>query len=253
MYTMLTGMPPFNGPDYKEVFRQVSSGKYDQQSIRWNALSEEARDLITRMMDPNPLSRPDSLDALKHQWFSRSIRGDFDNLYLNDAIETMKNFHSGSRLKQAIHSFFVQNLLSQNELNNIAEQFKLFDTNGNGKLSREELIEGFRQIRGINFNEKEIDDLIKHVDLNGSGDIDYKEFVLGAFSVEKILTEDRLEHAFRLFDANGDNLISYQEIKNVLETAKDAADGVNEEMIQKALKDIGKQAKNVQLTFAEFK
>ena len=250
---MLTGMPPFNGPDYKEVFRQVSSGKYDQQSIRWNALSEEARDLITRMMDPNPLSRPDSLDALKHQWVSRSIRGDFDNLYLNDAIETMKNFHSGSRLKQAIHSFFVQNLLSQNELNNIAEQFKLFDTNGNGKLSREELIEGFRQIRGINFNEKEIDDLIKHVDLNGSGDIDYKEFVLGAFSVEKILTEDRLEHAFRLFDANGDNFISYQEIKNVLETAKDAADGVNEEMIQKALKDIGKQAKNVQLTFAEFK
>jgi hypothetical protein len=59
----------------------------------------------------------------------------------------------------------------------------------------------------IVFNEKEIDDLIKHVDINGSGDIDYKEFVIGAFSVEKILTEDRLEKAFHLFDANGDNLI----------------------------------------------
>ena len=64
--------------------------------------------------------------------------------------------------------------------------------------------------------------------------------MIGAFSVEKILTEDRLEKAFHLFDANGDNLISYQEIKNVLDSAKDAADGVNEEMIQKALKDIGK-------------
>lgn len=138
-------------------------------------------------------------------------------------------------------------------MNNLAEQFKLFDVNGNGKLSRDELIEGFRQIRGINFNEKEIDDLIKHVDINGSGDIDYKEFVIGAFSVEKILTEDRLEKAFQLFDTNGDNLISYQEIKNVLDSAKDAAEGVNEEMIQKALKDIGKQAKNVQLTFVEFK
>ena len=67
------------------------------------------------------------------------------------------------------------------------------------------------------------------------------------------MTEDRLEKAFRLFDANGDNLISYQEIKNVLDTAQDAAAGVNDEMIQKALKDIGKQAKNVQLTFTEFK
>ena len=67
------------------------------------------------------MNRPDALDALKHQWFFRSLRGDFDSLYLYDALETLKNFHSGSRLKGAIHSFFVQNLLSQNELNNLAE------------------------------------------------------------------------------------------------------------------------------------
>ena len=67
------------------------------------------------------------------------------------------------------------------------------------------------------------------MDINGSGDIDYQEFIIGAFSVEKILTEDRLEKAFHLFDANGDNLISYQEIKSVLDTAKDAASGVNDE------------------------
>ncbi len=91
------------------------------------------------------------------------------------------------------------------------------------------------------------------MDINGSGDIDYQEFIIGAFSVEKILTEDRLEKAFHIFDANGDNLISYQEIKSVLDTAKDAASGVNDEEILKALKDIGKQTKNVQLTFTEFK
>jgi calcium-dependent protein kinase len=27
---MLTGMPPFNAPDYKEVFRLIPSGKFDQ-------------------------------------------------------------------------------------------------------------------------------------------------------------------------------------------------------------------------------
>jgi Ca2+-binding EF-hand superfamily protein len=69
--------------------------------------------------------------------------------------------------------------------------------------------------------------------------------VLGAFSVEKILTEDRLERAFHLFDANGDNLISYQEIKTVLDSAKESTGGVDDAMIEKALKDIGKQAKNL--------
>jgi calcium-dependent protein kinase len=124
---------------------------------------------------------------------------------VSDAVNALRAFHSGSRLKQAVHSFFVHNLLSQDELNKLAEQFRQFDKNGNGRLSRDELLEGFREIRGIDFSEKEIDDLIKRVDLDGSGDIDYNEFVNGAVSTEKILSEERLEKAFKLFDANSDN------------------------------------------------
>jgi Ca2+-binding EF-hand superfamily protein len=60
-------------------------------------------------------------------------------------------------------------------------------------LSRDELIAGFREVKGIDFNEKEIDQLITQVDLNGSGDIDYQEFIRGAMTREKILTDERLE------------------------------------------------------------
>lgn len=107
MYTMLTGNPPFSGETHKDIFKQIQQNKFDQSSIRWNALSEEARDLILRMMSTRPDERPDALDALKHQWFVRSLRGDFDNHYLNDAIEALKTFQSGSELKNAVHSFFV--------------------------------------------------------------------------------------------------------------------------------------------------
>jgi Ca2+-binding EF-hand superfamily protein len=41
------------------------------------------------------------------------------------------------------------------------------------------MIAAFREARGIDFSEKEIDKLIKKVDLNGSGDIDYNEFLQG--------------------------------------------------------------------------
>lgn len=108
------------------------------------------------------------------------------------------------------------------------------------------MLKGFREVRGIDFSEKEIDELIKRVDIDGSGDIDYSEFLLGAVTSERLLTEERLEKAFRLFDANGDNMISMQEMKNVLDQCK----GVDEALVEKALKDIGKTAnKSTSLTF----
>jgi Ca2+-binding EF-hand superfamily protein len=65
---------------------------------------------------------------------------------------------------------------------------------------------------------------------------------------EKLLTDERLEQAFHLFDANGDNLISYQEIRTVLDSTKEK---VESGLIDKALKEIGKgsQGKNATLTF----
>ena len=61
-----------------------------------------------------------------------------------------------------------------------------------------------------------------------------------------MLTDDRLEQAFIMFDINGDNLISYQEIRAVLDSTKEK---VESSLIDKALKEIGKSGKNANLTF----
>lgn len=173
MYTMLTGHPPFWGENQREVFKLITNYKFDMSGLRWSAISDEGRDLILKLMAHHPNDRLDASDALKHEWFSKALKGDYDHLTLDDALVSLKAFHSGSRLKQAVHSFFVKNLLTEKELQTLEHQFKAFDKNGNGLLTRDELITGFREIKGIDFNEKEIDKLIKKVDLNGSGDIDY--------------------------------------------------------------------------------
>ena len=138
--------------------------------------------------------------------------------------------------------------MSQEELTSLADQFKLFDKNANGVLSRDELIEAYRKIRGINFNEKDIDEMIKKIDADGSGDINYSEFINTAVSLEKLLSEERLEMTFRVFDKDGDNQISIKEIKELLEACKQ----VDEKMVLRAIKDIDKKAQGV-LTFQEFK
>lgn len=46
------------------------------------------------------------------------------------------------------------------------------DKNADGKLSRDELIEGYRKIYG-EMAEEEVDKILVRVDANGSGEIDY--------------------------------------------------------------------------------
>jgi calcium-dependent protein kinase len=50
--------------------------------------------------------------------------------------------------------------------------------------------------------------LIKKVDADGSGDINYSEFVNIAIPNDKLLSNDRLEKLFKVFDKDGDNEVS---------------------------------------------
>lgn len=100
----------------------------------------------------------------------------------------------------------------------------------------------------MNFNEKEIDEMIERVDADGSGDINYSEFVNTAMSMEKLLNDDRLEKTFRLFDRDGNNEVTVPEIKQLLDACKQ----VDEKMVTRAMKEVDRIGKG-KLTFPEFK
>lgn len=54
-------------------------------------------------------------------------------------------------------------------------------------------MQGFKEIKGINFSEKEVDEMIKKIDADGSGDINYSEFISTAVSMDKLFSDERLE------------------------------------------------------------
>ena len=63
-----------------------------------------------------------------------------------------------------------------------------------------------------------------------------------------LLTSERLEVAFRMFDTDGNGEISVKELKAMLQRAKQ----VDEEMVLKAMKEIDGKTKT-SLKFNEFK
>jgi calcium-dependent protein kinase len=119
-------------------------------------------------------------------------------------------------LKQATFAFIASQLLSKQEKEQIDKVFRAMDINGDGRLSKDEIQQGFGQYFGRSLNDKEVDEMFEKVDADGSGEIDYSEFVVATMNEKNLLSNNKLQTAFKMFDKDGGGSISTDEIKQVL-------------------------------------
>ena len=87
------------------------------------------------------------------------------------------------------------------------------DSNGDGTLTVDELRKGASQIPGIKFDENDFNKMLKVLDNNGNGVIDYTEFIAGCMSSYVYLDENNLKAAFQYFDKDGSGKITMDELK----------------------------------------
>ena len=71
-YYLLVGNVPFYGNDHRETMKLIEEYNFDRSSYEWQSLSEEAKDLILRLMAYKHEERVSAADALKHPWFTKA-------------------------------------------------------------------------------------------------------------------------------------------------------------------------------------
>lgn len=57
LYILLCGYPPFYGKTDKSIMKKVLKGKYSFEGYEWDIISEDAKDLISKMLVINPDER----------------------------------------------------------------------------------------------------------------------------------------------------------------------------------------------------
>ena len=242
LYILLCGYPPFDGEKDEDIYKQVLTGKYDFPKEEWDHVSKEAKTLIKKMIEINPVKRISALEALNDDWFKKHKEKSHENKALaKSVLSNMKKFKQHRQFEKATISFIINQLISKDEKSELERQFKEWDTNHDGVLSKEEIIKGYKKAYGT-VDENEIENMINSIDLDGNGVIDYNEFLTCSINKDKILRKENLELCFKAFDLDNSGTISLDEIgaifnsgsvnnknleefKNILKEADDNGDG----------------------------
>ena len=103
-------------------------------------------------------------------------------------------------------------------------------------LTKPELTVGYEKLLGDEAPE-EVDKIFAKVDIDGSGVIEYSEWIVATIDLKKLLTPEKLQDAFNLFDKDGGGTISPDEVKDVLCSGQDVDDSVWEKIIEQIDKD----------------
>ena len=253
LYILLCGYAPFYGENDKEIYNQVLKGEYDFPKEEWQNVSEEAKNLVQKMLEKDTKKRITALDALQDKWFKINKQKKTSNkLLAKNVLKNMKKFKKNKKFEKATMSFIVNQLVLKEERKDLEKQFKEWDKNGDGVLSRDEIIEGYKKTYGF-VDEGEIDNMISSIDLDGNGVIDYNEFLTCTMNKEKILNNDNLEICFKAFDSDNSGKISLDEISAIFNSGdKEKINKEELEVFKKMIKDADENGDG-EISFKEFK
>jgi len=248
MYVMLCGYPPFFGETDAEVLSKVRLGNFSFNVADWKNVSEDGKNLIRMMLKMNPRDRYTAEQALNHEWIKNKAPKAANVSLQSNFVDNLRGFRSQNKLKKAaLH--IIAGQLNEDQIKSLRDTFMALDHNGDGLLTSAEMKEGLLKA-GLKQIPADLQQIMEDVDADGSGVIDYTEFLAATLDKRMYLQEDVCWSAFRLFDRNGDGKISQEELRAVLDN-EDVESVCGAKAIAELMKEIDGNGDGV-IDFQEF-
>lgn len=103
------------------------------------------------------------------------------------------------------------------------EAFKSLDADGNGKISKDELLIGYHAVYKEKTTEEieaAVNELLERVDINEEGFVNFTDFIIAAVNREKLLHDSQIRKVFKIFDQDNNGFIEWEELKSTMSSVK---------------------------------
>lgn len=247
MYILLCGYPPFNGANDKVIFQRVLEGKFAFPDEDWDGISKQAKDLIKRMLCYDPSKRISVAECVQHEWFKVKM-APLVSGNSNKVLNNLKNFRSDYKFQKAVLLYIISFFDLKEEKDELLKTFKALDLDHDGQLTHDELMIGYSKLMGEDEAKKEVDRIFKTIDVNGTGAIDFTEFLLATVNHKKLLSQERMTQVFKMFDKDGSGTISRDEVKEFFSMSEEN----DESFVMELIEEVDKNGDG-EISFNEFK
>eukprot|EP00484_Ammonia_sp_Unknown_P016814 CAMPEP_0197040688 /NCGR_PEP_ID=MMETSP1384-20130603/17333_1 /TAXON_ID=29189 /ORGANISM="Ammonia sp." /LENGTH=559 /DNA_ID=CAMNT_0042471489 /DNA_START=61 /DNA_END=1740 /DNA_ORIENTATION=+ len=251
MFVMLFGFPPFyvdpakyyGQREAQAIYRLIQKG-FDPKVKRgygpWfpkkMPASEEARDLMARLIESDTSKRLTAKEALQHPWILHSGKSqkeiekelkaapmsptgddnkDDESGITKEIGYQFANFATSNQFKHAITALFRGKFekLRPQHFENLKKLFAQLDTDGNGTIDYNEFKNGMLNSKDLNLTEADIQKMFQAMDVKKVGEIDFEALVNAAVHDYLIASDQRLYEAFRDLDDDEDGKIKTDQLK----------------------------------------
>jgi len=214
MYILLCGSPPFSGNDTVAVLDSVKRARPQFDKKEWKNISGEAKQFLKALLTRDPGARPNASESLQLAWLTQNLEApDSKVLFSHTTMNSLKNFALANKLKKASLNV-IATQLTDVAIRDLKELFMTMDENNDGTLSIGELKDGLKNA-GVSIP-PDLEDMMESIDTDGSGVIDYSEFLAATLDKRKYIQEDVCWRAFKVFDTDGSGTIDRSELLKLM-------------------------------------
>ncbi|KAH7650075.1 calcium calmodulin dependent kinase [Cryptosporidium bovis] len=128
-------------------------------------------------------------------------------------LSNFRAFHKYNRFMKVALTVIAQQM-TESQISNLKETFMLLDANCDGTLTPQEIITGLKN-SGITEFPSDLLAILNDIDSDGSGSIDYTEFIAATLDSKQYSKEHVYWAAFRVFDQDGNGKITANELLNL--------------------------------------